>query len=127
MPDSRRSRVLLLASVLLAALPVTFGLIRAISTGDDLRYLWVAGAAFLGSMMVAPRRRLASGPVHVPLSRALGAVAAGSACAAAIALLLGTRAGPGLAIVAAAFGLCTGMSAVFADLARQQRMAASVR
>jgi hypothetical protein len=113
--------LLLTASVLLAAVPVTFGLIRAVSTGDDVRYLWLAGAAILGSMVAMRRWPGASGPAHVSLRRAVGAVAAGSACAAATSVLLGARAGPGVAIVAIAFGLCTGTSAVFATLARQPR------
>ena len=121
MPTSRRGRLLLIASVLLAAVPVTFGLIRAVSTGDDVRYLWLAGAAIVGSMVAMRRGPGASGPAHVSLRRAVGAVAAGSACAAATSVLLGARAGPGVAIVAIAFGLCTGTSAVFATLAQQPR------
>jgi hypothetical protein len=121
MPSSRRRRLLLLASVLFAAVPVTFGLIRAVSTGDDVRYLWLAGTAILGSMVVMLPGRGGSGPAHVSLRRALGAVAAGTVCAAATAVLMGATAGAGVAIVAFAFGLCTGTSAVFAALARQPR------
>jgi uncharacterized membrane protein YccC len=107
---------LLLASVFFAAVPVTFGLIRAVSTGDDVRYLWLAAAAILGSMVVMPFGRESSGPAQVSLRRVLGAVAAGAVCAAATALLMGATAGPGVAIVALAFGLCTGTSALFATL-----------
>jgi hypothetical protein len=121
MPSSRRGRLLLIASVLLAAVPVIFGLIRAVSTGDDVRYLWLAGAAILGSFVAIRRRHGASGTAHVSLRRGFGAVAAGSACAAAASLLQGATAGPGVAIVAIAFGLCTGTSAVVATLARQPR------
>jgi hypothetical protein len=108
----------LLGSVLLAALPVAFGVIRAVSTGNDLRYLWLAGAAILGSMVAVRSGQAASGPAHVSLGRALGAVVAGSASAAAAALLMGTTAGLGMAIVAVSFGLCTGASAVLATIAR---------
>jgi hypothetical protein len=118
-PDSRRGRISLLGSVILAAVPVAFGLIRAASTGDDVRYLWLAGAAIVGSM--ATMRSGRSGAAHVSIGRALGAVAAGSACAAAAAMLMGTTAGLGLAVVALGFGLCTGTSAVLAALARQTR------
>ena len=117
----RRRRLLLLASVVLAAVPVTFGLIRAVSTGDDVRYLWLAGAAILGSMVVMPLGLGASDPAQVSLRRALAAVAAGTLCAGATALILGATAGPGVAIVALAFGLCTGTSALFATLARRPR------
>ncbi len=118
MSGALQSRLWLLGSVLLAAVPVAFGLIRAVSTGDDVRYLWLAGAAILGSMVAMRSGRGASGPAHVSLGRAVGAVAAGSASAAAAALLMGTTAGPGLAIVAVSFGLCTGASAVLAAIAR---------
>jgi hypothetical protein len=118
MPSSRRSRLLLLASVILAAMPVTFGLIRAVSTGDDIRYLWLAGAAIVGSMLVMPLGDSVSGRAHVSLGRAVCAVTAGALCAAVTAVLMGARAGPGVAIVASAFGLCSGTSAALAALAR---------
>ncbi len=120
MRSLRRRQLLLVASVVLAAVPVTFGLIRAVSTGDDFRYLWLAGAAVLGSMGLMALARGRSGGVRVSVLRAVGAVAAGALCAAAIAVFMGARAGPGVAIVASAFGLCTGLSAVFATLARQK-------
>lgn len=119
MPDPRRRPLLLLASVLFAMVPVIFGVIRAVSTGGDVRYLWLAGAAIAGSMGVMPLWRGASSPPNVSLGRALGAVAAGTISAGVVALLMGTRAGPGIAIVASAFGLCTGTSAILASLARQ--------
>jgi hypothetical protein len=102
--------------------PVTFGLIRAVSTGDDFRYLWLSGASLFGSWTVATRLgRGASVPTYVFLCRALAAVAAGATCAAVTAFLLGATAGPGVAVVAIAFGLCTGTSAMFSTLARQLR------
>jgi hypothetical protein len=119
MSSPHRHRLLLAASVLLAAVPVIFGLIRAVSTGDDVRYLWLAGAAILGSMVAMRLGRGTSNPAHVSLRRALGSVAAGAASAAATAILMGARAGPGVAIVAIAFGLCTGTSAVLGTLARR--------
>lgn len=122
MPSSRRRQLLLIASGLLAAVPVTFALIRAVSTGDDVRYLWLAGASLLGSWIVArPLGRGASRSPHVSRSRGLGAVAAGATSAAVTAVLLGATAGPGVAIVAIGFGLCTGTSAMFAILAQHLR------
>ena len=121
MPGILPSRLWLLGSVLLAAVPVAFGLIRAVSTGNDVRYLWLAGAAILGSMVAVRSGRGASGLPPVSPGRAVGAVAAGSACAAAAALLMGSTAGLGVAIVAVSFGLCTGASAVLATVARESR------
>lgn len=119
MPNSRRSRLLLVASVFFAMVPVAFGVIRAVSTGADLRYLWLAAAAIIGSMTVMPLGRRASGRAVVSVPRVLGAVAAGATCAGLVAIVMGAKAGPGIAIVAIAFGLCTGASAMFATLAKR--------
>lgn len=121
MLTSRRGRLLLLSSVILGAVPVAFGVIRLVGTGDDARYLWLAAAALLGSMAVAAFGHEASGPARFAPGRAFGAVASGAACAAAAALLMGATAGPGVAIVAVGFGLCTGMSAALATLVRRPR------
>ena len=50
--ESRRHHLLLLVAVLLAAVPVLFGFVRAINTGDDFRYLWLAASAIVGSLAV---------------------------------------------------------------------------
>jgi len=39
--------------VALLGIPVAFGVIRALTTGNDLRYLWLAAAAIAGSLAVA--------------------------------------------------------------------------
>ena len=95
-----------LLSAALAFAPFAFGMIRAIETdAKDLRYIWVALAAFVGAMfrMALARRQ------RVPLPR--GALAAGifvtsSAFAALAAWALGTAVGPAMLIVSAAFGFC---------------------
>jgi hypothetical protein len=113
---SRRRLPLLLASAFFAAVPVAFGLIRAVSTGTDVRYLWLAGAAIAGSALVMALTRRASSSRQTAV-RALAAVAVGAACAAATALLMGAKAGPGVAIVAVSFGLCAGASVTLASVA----------
>ena len=114
--------MVLIAAILLLALPVAFGIIRVVNTGNDFRYLWVATAAILGSFAAAmPLGRRGSPPARVSVLRTTGAVAAGSVCAAVAGILLGTRANLGLAIVAASFGLCTGIGATLATHARQPR------
>jgi hypothetical protein len=118
MRASRRRLPLLLAAAFFAALPVAFGLIRAISTGTDVRYLWLAGAALAGSALVMA---LTPRPSSLRLTavRTLAAVAAGTACATATALLMGTKAGLGLAVLAVSFGLCTGVGVTLASVARE--------
>ena len=120
-PDSQRHHMLLLVAVLLAAVPVLFGFVRAINTGDDFRYLWLAASAIVGSLAVMAPGYRAQSPARVSPGRAVGAVAAGAGCAAATAIFLGGTAGPGVAIVAGAFGLCTGTSMALGTVARRRR------
>jgi hypothetical protein len=120
-PDSQRHHLLLLVAVLLAGVPVLFGFVRAINTGDDFRYLWLAASAIVGSLAVMIPGYRAPRPARVSLARAAGAIGAGAGCAAATAIFLGATAGPGVAIVAGAFGLCTGISMVFGTVARRRR------
>jgi len=115
----RRRQLLLVASALSAAVPVSFGLIRAVSTGDDFRYLWMAAAALLAAIAVTTLGRGTAGPAHVSLGRAVAAVAAGTASAAATGVFLGATAVSGIVIVSFAFGVCSGVSAVLARLARK--------
>ncbi len=115
-----RQQLLLLMAVLFGAVPVIFGLVRAVNTGDDFRYLWLAAAAMLGSLVVVMVRPGAPAGPRVSPGRAVAAVGVGAGCAAATAIVLGTTPGPGLAIVAVAFGICTGTSAVLGALARRR-------
>jgi hypothetical protein len=121
MPDGQRRRLLLVGAVLLALIPVLFGLIRALNTGWDVRYLWLAGASLLGSRIAA--RPLGRGSADRPyvLLRTVLAVILGALCAAVTAVMLGTSVGPGVANVAMSFGFCTGTSAMFGLLARPLR------
>ena len=120
-PDSQRRQLLLLVAVLLAVVPEAFGSVRAINTGDDFRYLWLAAAAILGSLAVMVPAYRAPGPMRVSAWRAVGAITTGAACAAAMAVVQGATAGPGVAIVAVAFGLCTGTSMVLGAVAFRRR------
>ena len=117
MPHAQRRQLLLLVAVLLAVVPVAFGSVRAIETGDDFRYLWLAAAAILGSLAVMVPAYRGPGPARVSVGRAVSASATGAACAAATAFILGATAGPGVAIVAVGFGLCTGTGMVLGAVA----------
>jgi hypothetical protein len=109
-----------LAGAVFLAVPVAFGAIRAITTGADRRYLWLAAAAIGGSTVVAWAGRAAGRPARLPILLVLAATAAGTVCAFAAGILLGARAGPGIAIVAVSFGLCTGIGAALAIGARSR-------
>jgi hypothetical protein len=92
-------------SILFAALPFGFGSIRAVQTGNDLRYLWVAVAALCGAALVM-RVGSVPGTVANRVARSVTAFFASGFLAVLIALLLGTRLGPGILVVASAFGFC---------------------
>ena len=96
---------------LLAAVPFAFAGIRLLTTGNDARYLWLAIASTICAAAVLVRR---GSPGAAGFARTAAATIAAAAGAAAVALLLGARAGPGIAIVAAAFGLCSGIGTWFA-------------
>jgi len=121
-PERQRHQLLRLIGVLFAAVPVAFGFVRAISTGDDFRYLWLAAAAILGSLAVMLPEYRAPGPARVGAARVVAAIASGAGCAATTAIVLGATPGLGVAIVAVAFGICTGTGMVLGSVARRQRM-----
>lgn len=102
-----RGRALHALSVVFAVLPFAFALIRAIETrGRDLRYILVALAALGGAAAVQSAARLHGGrPSKV--AALFAAVFIGATLLAVIAaLLLGTILGPGILVVASAFGFC---------------------
>jgi len=96
---------LLALSVVCGAMPFAFGLIRALRTGSDVRYLWIALAGLLGAAAVKRIGRQSSRMTQV-VALSAGAFAISTVLAIGAALLLGTMFGPGLLVVAASFGLC---------------------
>jgi hypothetical protein len=114
-PRERRIHAL---SVLFGAVPFAFALIRLGQTGYDVRYVWVALASLLGAAMVmvvggAYRR----GPT-VRIALSVGAFLNATLFAVLAAVLLGTTVGPGILVVASAFGFCCAASCVLHVLAR---------
>jgi len=93
-------------SLFFVSLPFLFGLLRAVTTGNDFRYLWVAAASLIaaGAFTAAARGRMRRPRVAVVYS--LGSFVLAALGATAAAMLLGTRFGAGLLIVAASFGFC---------------------
>lgn len=118
MKQARQSRRLFALSIFAAAVPFAFALVRAVRTGNDLRYFWVALASLLGAMAT-----VAFGRAHLRSSIALIALVAGVFVIAALvavfaASLIGTTPGLGIITVAAAFGFCFAVGALFHLLAR---------
>jgi hypothetical protein len=95
--------MLQVVAALAALLPIAFGLIRAIQTGTDFRYVWVASVSLAGAASViafARLRRLKLATVSI------GIFAIATACGMLMALLLGTRFNAGMLVVVSAFGFC---------------------
>ena len=112
------SRLLRFLSIAFASLPIAFGLIRAITTGKDLRYVWLAFAALLGAAGVTALGHAYARQASARVALAAGAFVISTLFAIATALLLGTTFNPGMLIVASAFGLCGAASCLFHTLAK---------
>jgi hypothetical protein len=106
-------------SICAAAVPFGFASIRAVQTGYDLRYFWVAFASLLGAIAT-----MAVGRAHARMPIAVVALVAAVFVVATLfavlgALLIGTTLGPGLIAVGSAFGFCFAVGALFHMLARR--------
>lgn len=110
MVSSIRQRFTRVLSIAFAAAPVAFALIRALATGSDLRFVWLALASFVGValvMRVGQARRRRAGAI-VALAAIAFAVAA--SLAAATAWLLGARSATSVWFVSAGFAFCWAVS-----------------
>lgn len=121
MRRSSRQRRILTLSIAFAAIPFAFALIRAVRTGSDFRYFWLAIASLLAAVVVttAGKRCSTTFEEAVPLSAIAFLVATLSAVLTAS--LLGGRVGPGSLLVASAFGFCFAVSSLLYARARTRR------
>jgi predicted neutral ceramidase superfamily lipid hydrolase len=115
MRRSPRERLIYLIAILVAAVPFAFGLIRALQTGTDFRYLWVAIASFIAATGVIAAW---NARIRTPLSLASVVLIIATLVAAAMAFLLGARSAPAVLVVALAFGLCSAASSALYTLSR---------
>jgi len=109
----KRSLALSVLAIAVAATPFAFALIRLVQTGTDARYVVVALASACGAVIAM----LFSRPVTSArfLRVAINVFIIATLCAVVAALLLGTRFGAGILVVACAFGFCfAGGSALYA-------------
>lgn len=99
--------ILRVAAAAFAFAPFGFGLMRAVETeGRDLRYLWMAFAAFIGALARMLMAARGGGRLMTRGTLAAGVFFMSTLSAAAAALMLGTTLGPGMFVVASGFGLC---------------------
>lgn len=105
------SLLIRIAGTAAALAPFAFAMVRSVETdGRDLRYLWVALAAFAGAML---RMVMAARRGGRPMTR--GTLAAGVFLMSAVfaivaARLLGTAIGPSMFLVGAGFAFCFALS-----------------
>ena len=118
MSRSPRAKTFFLLSLLFAAAPFAFGLIRAFSTGYDLRMLWMALASFLGAAAVMVFVKASSRLPTTLLGRSAIVFVIATLLAGFAALLLGARAPAGVWGVAIVFGLCWAGSYALDTLSR---------
>src|SRR5262245_21637393 len=109
-----------LLAILVGAVPFAFGVIRAVRTGYDLRYLWVAFAALLGAAIAMAMRNTQR--MRTSLRLSLAAFVLATLFATALALVLGTQFGPGVLLVGSGFGACLAASCLLYALAHPKRL-----
>ena len=103
--QDRSRRIRLVLAVAFAAAPFGAGLIRFIQTGSDVRYFWVALAAFLGALVVMLIGGDGTQPRNVVRRLSIVAFFVSTLLAVLAARLLGARAMFGIWAVAIVFAL----------------------
>jgi hypothetical protein len=89
--------------LLLAAIPFGFAVLRAVGTGTDLRYLWVAMAAAVVAWAVLRFRGRVVRPTGSGVATAL---VASTAAASVAGLVQGAQSVPAVLFVALGFAIC---------------------
>jgi drug/metabolite transporter (DMT)-like permease len=105
-PRYRPSRTALIASaVVLALAPFGVAVLRVVRTGNDVRYLWVALAAFAGAVGVALIGRARARTGQVVVQQAVVAFLVATLLSVRVARLLGARSWPAIFAVSIVFAL----------------------
>jgi hypothetical protein len=91
-------------AVLLGLVPFAFGTMRLATSQGDARYLWTAVASTIGAAAILARPGRSGG---TSIIATVSGIAMAAVCAATCAVLLGATAGPAIAVVALAFGMCS--------------------
>jgi hypothetical protein len=108
-------------AVALALAPFVAALIRFTQTGTDVRYFWVALAAFLGAFVVMLIGRAGTQRKNVVLRLAAIAFLVSTLLAVLAARLLGARAAFGIWAVAIVMALFTTAGQVLYSLSRPRQ------
>jgi hypothetical protein len=112
MKRTSKEMLFLVVGILLVAAPFAFGLLRAINTGTDWRYLWVALGAFIGSAVIIAIGRARS-TASVTIGNAFSALLVSTLAAVLAAKYIGNTRSTATWIVSFAFAFCTTIGTVF--------------
>jgi len=122
MASENRSRpIRIVLAVALALAPFGAALIRFIQTGTDVRYFWVALAAFLGALVVMLIGKAGTQRKGVVLRLSGVAFLVSTLLGVFAARLLGARAAFGIVAVAIVFALFSTASQVLYSLSRPRQ------
>lgn len=106
-------------SIFFLSMPFLFGLLRAATTSNDFRYLWVAAASLFGAGAFTALARLRTRRPRVAVALSVGSFIVATLCAVATGVLLGTRFGGGLLVVASSFAFCCAIGCVLFTITRR--------
>lgn len=110
--------ILTLLSIVFAAIPFAFAIVRALQTGSDLRYVWVALGSFAGAaavMWIGKARQRSPGAV---LALAVVALIVATVLAGLVAFAVGASSLVSVGVVALGFGGCHAASLALSLLSR---------
>ena len=118
--ERKQRRIVRALGLACGAAPFVFALIRAVTTeGSDTRYFWVALASTAGAAIVLLQGN-ASRTASI-VAQSLAGFVLSTMSAVLAARVLGTSLGPGLLVVATAFGLCSTAGGVLCGRPGQRR------
>ncbi len=123
MKRSPREQVIYVLAIFFAAGPFVAGLFRAISTGTDLRLLWMAFASALGATAAIAIVRARGGQSKSAVTLFAAVLVVATLAAGVVGFLLGATAGPGVWMVAFVLGVFLAASCALYSRSRPARSA----
>lgn len=109
-------------SILFGAIPFAFAIVRALQTGSDLRYVWVALGSFAGAAAVMAIGRARQRTPGVVLALAVVALIVATVLGGAVAFAVGARSLVAVGVVAVGFGGCHAASLALYSLSRARAL-----
>ncbi len=92
---------------LVASVPVIFALLRAITTGTDFRYFWLALASTLGAALILVTMNRTVTQPHGTMVRIAFALLVATGTTGVTGFALGGGSAPALIVVALGFATCS--------------------